>query len=228
MPAARAPTRLPIDRTNPTVTVDIADSSLNDGASTSTVTFTFSEAPVGFAAGDITAVGGTVSGLVATSDPLVYTATFNATDGFAGTGSVSVAASSYTDAALNAGGAGSDTVAIDRANPTVTVDIAGSSLSDGQASSTVSFTFSEAPAGFAASDITAVGGTVSGLAVTGNPLVYTATFTATDGFAGTGSVSVAAGSYTDAAVNVPAARAPTRWRSTGPTRRSQSTSAPAR
>ena len=49
-----------------------------------------------------------------TADPLVYTATFTAADGFAGTGSVSVAAGSYTDAAGNAGGAGSDVVAIDR------------------------------------------------------------------------------------------------------------------
>ncbi|TIL63115.1 calcium-binding protein, partial [Mesorhizobium sp.] len=44
----------------------------------------------------------------------VYTATFTATDGFAGTGSVSVAAGSYTDAALNPGQAGSDVVSVDR------------------------------------------------------------------------------------------------------------------
>ena len=55
------------------------------------VTFTFSEAPVDFTAADITAVGGTVSGLTLTADPLVYTATFTATDGFSGTGSVTVA-----------------------------------------------------------------------------------------------------------------------------------------
>ncbi len=191
-----------IDRVNPTVSVDIIDPTLSDADSSSSVTFTFSKAPLGFDLDDITAVGGTVSGLVATSDPLVYTATFTATDGFAGTGSVSVAAGSYTDEALNTGVSGSDTVAIDLSNPTVTVDIAAGTLSNSQASSTVTFSFSEAPAGFVASDITAVGGTVSGLAVTANPLVYTATFTATDGFTGTGSVSVAAGSYADAVLNV--------------------------
>jgi Ca2+-binding RTX toxin-like protein len=190
-----------IDRTNPTVTVDIADSALSDGQAGSTVTFTFSEAPVGFSLGGIATVGGTVSALAATANPLVYTATFTATDGFTGTGSVSVAAGGYTDAALNAGDAGSDTVSIDRTNPTVAVDIAASVLSDGSPGSTVTFTFSEAPAGFALNDITAVGGTVSDLATTGNPLVYTAAFMATDGFSGTGSVSVAAGSYTDAALN---------------------------
>ena len=77
----------------------------------SQVTFTFSEAPVGFTAADISAAGGTVTGLTATADPLVYTATFTASDGFSGTGSV--AADGYTDAAGNAGAAGSDTVTID-------------------------------------------------------------------------------------------------------------------
>ncbi len=191
-----------LDTVKPTVSVNIVDASLNDGdSSSSQVTFTFSEAPVGFTAADITAAGGTVSGLAVTADPLVYTATFTATDAFSGTGSVSLAAGSYTDAAGNSGGEGSDTVTIDRFNPTVSVNIVDASLNDGDSSSQVTFTFSEAPVGFTAADITAVGGTVSGLAATADPLVYTATFTATDTFSGTGSVSLAAGSYTDAAGN---------------------------
>ena len=51
---------------------------------------------------------------------------------------------SYTDAAGNAGAAGSDDVAIDRVNPTVTVTIVDAALSDGDASSVVTFTFIEA------------------------------------------------------------------------------------
>ena len=47
----------------PTVVVAIADALLNDNDNTSTVTFTFSQAPTGFTADDITAVGGTVTGL---------------------------------------------------------------------------------------------------------------------------------------------------------------------
>lgn len=83
------------------------------------MTFTFSEAPVGFTAADISATGGTVTGLTAPPDPLVYTAIFTADDGFSGTGTVSVAAGSYTDLALNLGGAGSDTLAIDTLNLTL-------------------------------------------------------------------------------------------------------------
>ena len=113
----------PSTRSIPTVTVDIVDAALSDSDNSSVVTFTFSEAPVDFTAADITAVGGTVTGLTVTADPLVYTATFTATDGFSGTGSVSVTAGSYTDAAGNPGTGGSDNVPIDTLNPTVTVDI---------------------------------------------------------------------------------------------------------
>ncbi|MBZ9754574.1 adhesin, partial [Mesorhizobium sp. ESP6-5] len=190
-----------VDTQNPTLTVDIVDGALNDGDNSSVVTFTFSEAPVGFDASDISATHGTVTGLAATGDPLVFTATFTADDGFTGTGSVSVAAGSYTDAVLNLGGAGSDTVAIDRLNPTVVVDVVAASLSDGTPSSNVTFTFSEAPgASFTVGDITPTNGTITGF-TQDTATTYHATFTATDGVSATGSVSVAAGSYTDTAGN---------------------------
>ena len=54
----------------------------------------------------------------------------------------------YTDLALNTGTAGSDTVAIDTLNPTVTVDIVDASLNDTDNSSLVTFEFSEDVAGF--------------------------------------------------------------------------------
>ncbi|NMG77712.1 Ig-like domain-containing protein, partial [Aromatoleum diolicum] len=193
---------VPVDRSNPTLTVDIVDTALSDTDSSSQVTFTFSEAPVGFTAGDIVAVGGTVTNLQATADPLVFTATFTATDGFSGTASVSVANDLYTDATGNLGSGGSDTVAVDRSNPTLTVNIVDPALNDGDTSSQVTFTFSEVPVGFTAGDIVAVGGTVTNLQATADPLVYTATFTATDGFSGTASVSVANDLYTDAAGNL--------------------------
>ena len=126
----------------------------------------------------------------------VYTATYTATPGFSGTGSVSVANNTYTDAAGNNGSGGSDTVPVDAAAPSLTVDIVDTSLNNADTSSVVTFTFSEAPVGFTAADITAVGGSISGFTATANPLVYTATYTATPGFSGTGSVSVANNTYT--------------------------------
>ena len=85
---------------------------------------------------------------------------------------------SYTDAALNLGGSGSDSVTRSigpirlstvsyRLNP---------ALSDGTASSLVTFTFSEAPVGFSEADLDVVGGTITGLAATVDPLVWTAQF----------------------------------------------------
>src|SRR5690606_31905795 len=90
-----------VDASIPAVTVDIVDSSLNIADNSSVVTFTFTQIPVGFDAADISATGGTVSGLTATADPLVWTATFTATAGSETPGSVSVGAGSYTNAAGN-------------------------------------------------------------------------------------------------------------------------------
>src|SRR5262249_34448267 len=129
----QAPDSLPsafsIDTKNPTVTVDIVQSALSDSTNTSNVTFTFSEDPVGFADADVTASGGTLSALVQ-DDTTHYRATFTATDGIETSGSVTVAAGSYTDAIGNSGVVGSDTVTIDTKNPNVTVDIVQSALSD--------------------------------------------------------------------------------------------------
>jgi hypothetical protein len=115
--AASEPFNVIIDTVDPTVTVDIEDGALNDGDASSLVTFKFSEAPVNFTDADITAVGGVVTGLIQDliGDPTgkTYTATFTANDGLAGTGSVTVTAGGYTDAALNPGGGGFDEVAVD-------------------------------------------------------------------------------------------------------------------
>ena len=188
-----------IDTTNPSLLVNIVDASLSDSDNSSLVSFTFSEAVSGFDLADIAATGGTVSALT-TTDNITWSATFTATDGFSGTGSVSVANNSYTDLALNPGTGDSDSVAIDTTNPSLLVNIVDASLSDSDNSSLVSFTFSEAVSGFDLADIAATGGTVSALTTTDN-ITWSATFTATDGFSGTGSVSVANNSYTDLALN---------------------------
>ena len=104
-----ASTTLTVDTTAPTVSVtSTALGSSTD--STSTITFAFSEAPVGFdlTAGasntDISTAKGTLGAISATGDPLVFTATF--TRSASGGAKVEVKANSYTDAAGNLGGAG--------------------------------------------------------------------------------------------------------------------------
>ncbi len=110
------------------------------------------------------------------------------------TGSVSVAAASYSDVAGNQGGAGTDTVTIDTKNPTVGINFASQPLTSQNFSTTVTFQFSEAVSGFAASDVTLTNGVLSNF--TGSGSSYTATFTATNFQSPTGTVAVSNG-YSD-------------------------------
>ncbi|MER8646823.1 Ig-like domain-containing protein, partial [Mesorhizobium sp. M1252] len=86
------------------VYVNIVDSSLNDNDNNSVVTFTFVGPVTGFTLADVTATHGTLTDFVMI-DASHYTAKFTADDGFAGQGSVSVTAGSYTDTAGNTGSA---------------------------------------------------------------------------------------------------------------------------
>ncbi len=199
---ATATRSITVDTTAPTLAITSNDAVLTSGE-TATVSFTFNEAPSGFAAGDITTTGGTLSGLALTADPKVYTATFTPTpDTASGNASITVAAGAYTDAAGNNGGAGTTpAVSFDTLVPTLAISSNVSAVKSGE-TATITFTFSEAPIGFVAGDVTTTGGTLSGLAVTGDAKVYTATFTPTPGTAsGNASITVAAGNYTDAAGN---------------------------
>ncbi|WP_325809245.1 beta strand repeat-containing protein, partial [Cocleimonas sp. KMM 6892] len=189
-----------IDTANPSVSVDIVDTILNGADNESSVIFSFSEATTDFDNTDISVVGGTLSN-VSTSDNITYTATFTATDGLSSTGSVTVNGDSYTDESGNLGVTGTDTVAIDTINPSVSVNIIDSSLNDGDNESTVTFTFSETTINFDNTDITLVGGSLSGVTTSDN-ITYSATFTATDGLSTTGSVTVDANSYSNGTGNL--------------------------
>ncbi|MCZ8247643.1 Ig-like domain-containing protein [Microcystis sp. LE19-195.1E] len=177
---------VPYDTTPPTVTVNIVDTSLNDGDNNSLVTFEFSEDVNGFTAGDVSVSGGTLSNFTGSGSS--YQATFTADDAVETTGSVSVAADSYTDVAGNTGGAGTDTVTIDTKNPTVGITFDSSPLTSQNFSTTVTFQFSEAVSGFAASDVTLTNGVLSNF--TGSGSSYTATFIATNFQSPTGTVAV--------------------------------------
>ncbi|MDP2695160.1 MAG: Ig-like domain-containing protein, partial [Gallionella sp.] len=202
-----------IDTVNPTATVAISSANLSDNSNSTTVTMTFSEVPAGFvAANDLTVVGGTLgTGSFDTETGKTWTATFTANDNLAGTGSISLVNDSYTDAVLNLGTGGTDSVIIDTVNPTATVAISATDLSDTTNSTTVTITFSEVPTGFdPAADLSLVGGTLdSGNFDAETGKTWTATFTATNNFAGAGSVSLANSSYTDAALNLGAGSADT-------------------
>lgn len=75
---------------------------MNAASAPATITFHFSQEPVGFTVSDVAAVGGTISGLAPLSgDPRTYTAIFNQTPNWQGisSGFIFVASGSYTAAA---------------------------------------------------------------------------------------------------------------------------------
>ena len=183
-----------------TVVVAVADASLNDSDNTSPVTFTFSQAPTGFTADDITAVGGTVTGLAGSGTS--YTATFTATDGFSGTGAVLVKAGSYTNSTGNPGGAGFDTVAIDTVNPRASLNLAADLLTQTNTESLVTIQFTEAVTGFGPDDLTLVGGMTLELSTFQqiDPDTYTVKLLVQPDFEGTGQVTLT-GVYTDLDLN---------------------------
>lgn len=111
-----------------------------------------------------------------------------------------------TDAAGNASTASSAlSITVDTSAPTVAISAVPATLLAGQ-TATVTFSFSEAPSGFDASDISVSGGTLSGLAVSPtNPNVYTATLTPTATSAGEIALSIGGSAFTDMAGNGSAA-----------------------
>ena len=192
----------------PTVVVSASSATVKAGQ-TDTITFAFSAAVTGFDLSDVSVTGGTLSNLQpVTGDPTHYTATFTPTAGVnTQTAQIQVLAGGWSDASGNAGTASSTlSITEDTKAPAVVVSASSTTLAVGQ-TDTITFAFSEAVTGFDLSDVSVTGGTLSNLQpVTGDPTHYTATFTPTANFQGSGSVQVLASgsggvSWTDAAGN---------------------------
>ncbi|MGV6809738.1 MAG: Ig-like domain-containing protein, partial [bacterium] len=157
-----------VDTTNPTVTVDITDTSLNNTDKSSNVTFTFSENITGFIEADLTIAGGTISNFSFSDNSNSGTATFTADDNTTTTGSITVNADSYTNLVGNTGTSGSDTIAIDTVNPSLTSFTRKTPPDESTNADTLTFlaTFSEDVTGVDNADFTANGVTGSTINVT--------------------------------------------------------------
>lgn len=93
-----------VDAVAPTVLIETSAGSLNKGQ-TAEITFTFSEAPTGFTAADVSIDGGSLSDFAGSG--LRYTAIFTPDDDVDdGIAEITIAAGSYTDKAGNSGGGG--------------------------------------------------------------------------------------------------------------------------
>ena len=188
---------LRIDMVVPTIAISADKTAVKAGGST-VLTFTLSEAPASFTAGMVTVTGGTLSGFAGTGT--TYTARFIPTANFTGIGTVTVNAGRFKDTGGNGNVAGTLTpsIAIDTKPPTVAIASNRSIVKSGE-TATLTFTLSEPASDFVAGDVTVAGGTLSDF--TGSGTLYTATFTPSVGFTGSGAVSVTAWKFTDAAGN---------------------------
>ena len=193
-------TPITIDTVAPTVLSIVALPNSIGGTRTSTVTVTLSEPSANFAIDAITFSGGTIGTFVQAS-PLVYTVVFTPFANSTTNGTVSIPAGVFTDAAGNSNTASTVTIiTADTLAPGVFVTSSVPSV-NGTQTATITFTLSEASTNFTAGDVTTTNGRLSAFAVTGNPLVYTATFTPDADYTGAATVTVNAGVFTDAAGN---------------------------
>lgn len=182
-----------VDRTAPAMTISSSASTFKIGT-TSTITFTASEATTNFIQSDVSVTGGTLSAWTAVSST-VYRATFTPAVNSAVNGNLSVAGTKFTDASGNANGASNNvSFIIDTFRPTVALTSNVSSLNANE-TATISFTFNESVSGFTRSDIVATNGTLGSL--TGSGSRYSIVFTPAANFNGNASISVASNTFSD-------------------------------
>jgi hypothetical protein len=181
-----------------TVTINSSDTSITTGE-TALITFAFNRNPgTSFSSGDVTVSGGSLSNF--NGSITNYFTTFTPSANTEGTAAVAIVNGSWNDVFENAGGgAVSTTMQIDTFNPAAAILFVAPAINDNAKSALVSFSFSEKVLGFSAEDISVSNGSLSGFTGYGN--FYSAVFTAQDGIAATGTLSIAANSYTDIAGN---------------------------
>jgi Ca2+-binding RTX toxin-like protein len=185
---------LKIDTTPPTIVISSTKSVLKAG-DTATIKFDLSEASANFSLSDVAVTGGTLSNFAGSGKS--YSALFTPDRDNSGGGAVSVARGKFTDAAGNGNTGSTVRITADTYHPTIAISSTKSVLKAGD-TATITFTLNEASTTFALSDVAVTGGALSGF--TGSGTSYTALFTLTAG-ATSGVVSVASGTFTDAAGN---------------------------
>jgi len=167
-----------IDTVRPTATIVVANPTLAIGQ-TSLVTFTFSEAVIGFSNADVTVANGNLSAVSSSDGGITWTATFTPSSNITDTSNlITLDNSGVADLAGNAGSGTTDSnnYSIDTQRPTATIVVADNNLTVGE-TTTVTITFSEAVTGFTLADLTAPNGNLSGLSSSDGGITWTATFT---------------------------------------------------
>ncbi|MFC0252221.1 Ig-like domain-containing protein [Massilia consociata] len=171
--------------------IAISDTALKADDS-ATVTFTFTEAVTGFTVDDVTVPNGTLSNLASSDGGITWTATLTPAAGASGAGNVLTL--HYAGIANLAGNAGVGTAsspgyAVDTVRPSLasSITISDTALKIGD-SATVTFTFTEAVAGFTVDAVTVANGSLSNLSTSDGGITWTATLAPDAGVSSAGNV----------------------------------------
>jgi autotransporter-associated beta strand protein len=191
---------LTVNTLRPSIAISSNVSTLKAGE-TASLSFTLSEASPDFSSADVSATGGTLSNF--SGSGTAYTATFTPTANSNANGVISVASSTFSNAAGNTNNDGADanntvTLTVDTLRPTIAISSNVSILKAGE-TATLSFTLSEASSDFSSADVSAIGGILSNFS--GSGTAYTATFTPTANSNANGVISVASSTFFDVAGN---------------------------
>ncbi|GGG79225.1 hypothetical protein GCM10007415_09220 [Parapedobacter pyrenivorans] len=171
-------TNVRVDGIRPTATIDIADTELVAGETT-TVTITFSEAVSGFTASDLDAANGNLGMVESDDGGITWTVTFTPASGVAdATNVITLVSTGVTDQAGNAGTGTTDSenYSIDTQRPEMTITVGNVNLHS-CATAAVTFTFTKAVSGFDNSDLTVPYGTLTEVNSTDGGITWAATFT---------------------------------------------------
>ena len=190
-----------LDTAAPVVTITTTPAILKQGQ-TATCTFTFSEAPIGFAVGDIVPDRGIISGFKAINST-TYTAIYTpASPIVTSTRLITVSANAFSDGAGNPNVTATASIQIDITPPTVTITTTtGQTLLKSGETALFTITLSEASTTFTQASITPSGGTLSAFTRISSTQ-YQVRFTPTAKTTTTGSVSVKNSVFTDLAGNL--------------------------
>jgi len=171
----------PLDKVyaaSPTATIEISDTSLAIGDS-ATVTFTFSEAVVGFTVHDLNVSKGTLKDLTSSDGGITWTATLtpemNVTEA-TNVITLNNDGVANVNGEVGTGTTTSNNYAVDTVRPAAVIMTSSSKLTIGQ-TFTVTIVFSEAVSGFTNDDLTIPNGILSGLYSFNGGVIWTATFT---------------------------------------------------
>lgn len=179
------------DRNGPSITINSSATSPTN-LSSIPLTFTFSEAVTGFDSGDITVLGGSITGF--SGSGTTYTA--NLIPSQDGTVTIFVFQNNALDAAGNGNTFATFSIVSDRTKPTVTISSNESSPTSANPIP-ITFNFSENTTNFVVGDITFTGGSLSNFSGSGS--TYTVDFIPSGN--GPKTVRLQAGVMSDAAGN---------------------------